>query len=72
MKNYKISITKTYTINVLDFTGKTPEEELIQEAENTLDQAMKNGTEHHLQTGDTGFEVFDVTSTDDASTEEIL
>ena len=72
MKNYKISIQKTYTIDVLDFTGETPKEELIQEAENKLDKAMLNGTEHYLQTGDTEFTVFDVTGTDDAPTEEVL
>lgn len=71
MKNYKITITKTYTVDVLDFTGTTPEAELIQEAENTLDQAMLNGTEHYLQTSDTDFIVFDVTGTDDAPQESL-
>ena len=63
MKNYKVQITKTYCVDV---KAKENNAELIQRAENILDQSMLNGTEHYMQTGDTDFVVFDVTGTDDA------
>jgi len=61
MNKYKVSITKTYCIDVL----ATSEEQVIQLAEPILDQKMLDGTEHYNQTGDTDFMVYEVTNTED-------
>lgn len=61
MKKYKIEITKSYVMDV----EATAKELAEAEAENILDQAMLDGTEHYLQVGDTIFTAYDVTNTDD-------
>lgn len=61
MTKYKISITKTYTVDVLADTQK--EAEVM--AEVHLDACMLKGTEHYLQTSDTNFVAYEVEGTDD-------
>lgn len=61
MNKYKVEITKTYCIDVL--ANNTAE--AIEKAEPVLDQKMLLGTEHHYQTMDTDFVVYDVSDTDD-------
>lgn len=61
MNKYKVSITKTYTIDVLAKDGA----EASNLAETFLDAQMLAGVEHYYQTGDTDFHAYDVTLTDD-------
>lgn len=61
MNKYKVEITKTYCIDVLEHH----ENEAIEKAEAILDEKMLQGTEHYLQTGDTVFNTYDVSNTDD-------
>lgn len=63
MTKYTISITKTYTVDVIAETQKEAENM----AEAHLDACMLAGTEHYLQTGDTEFEAYDVGGTDDGA-----
>lgn len=61
MKNYKIEITKTFCIDV-----KAKDEETAKiKAENILSEFEKDDLQHYHQTGDTEFNVYDVTDTDD-------
>ena len=64
MKKTKISITKTYTIDLLTGDNQT-EKEIQQEAETYLDTYMRTGTDHYYQYGDTEYTLYDVTNTDD-------
>lgn len=61
MRKYKVTITKTYCIDVLAPTQKVAEDN----AETILDADMRDGIEHYKQIGDTEFTTYDVTDTDD-------
>lgn len=61
MKKYKVSITKTFTIDVLADDTKIAEEL----AEMELQYLEEKDMQHYNQTGDTEFECFDVTDIDD-------
>ena len=61
MKKYKVEITKTYCIDV---KAKT-EDGAKYLAENILEGLEAKDQQHHNQTGDTEFMVYDVTNTDD-------
>jgi len=61
IKHYKVEVTRTYCIDVVADDSDTAQAK----AEIHLDAEMLEGTEHNLQTGDTVFQVYDVTNTDD-------
>lgn len=71
MKKLKIEITKTYCIDIL-CDNETTQEQAIEQAENILDRKMLGGTDHYVQTGDTEFQVYDVTNTEDPFDPDVM
>lgn len=60
MKKYKVEISKTYTIDVLADDRQDAE----YKASEVLDTLMRNGTDHYKE-GETFYQTYDVTNTDD-------
>lgn len=60
MKKYKVEITKTYIIDVLANDRQQAEDK----ASSILNVLMRQGTEHYKE-GETFYQTYDVTNTDD-------
>lgn len=64
MNKTKVSITKTYTIDLYTKANDT-QEDIYKTAETYLNSQILSGTEHYYQTNETEYILFDVTNTDD-------